>query len=118
MPLNPSSFPLSSAPASHQPPLCPGALLEDLQHRRGLEAIEPFFRPVGSADPVEAVHTIRKVQRADAEENVLVIIAHDAYLKGVVDFFPERANGWSGLGWGEQVRWAFVRDFKICGVEE
>jgi len=57
-----------------------------------------------------ARETIRKVQRFDGDEDILVIAAHDKSLYDVVEYFPEEANGWKGKGWKGRGRWGFLRD--------
>ena len=60
----------------------------------------------------DANETLRKVQAFDADDRVLVVIAHDYTLLEVVDFFPKEANGWKAKGWKEEGRWGFLRDFQ------
>ena len=47
----------------------------------------------------------------DAQENILVMIAHDNTMLDVVDFFPHSANDWKSKGWREKGLWKFLRDF-------
>lgn len=63
-------------------------------------------------DVEEAKRTIEKTWVADRSEDVLFVFAHDATMKGVVDFFPKRANAWKEKGWRDQVLWRFVEDFE------
>lgn len=59
------------------------------------------------------------MQKLDACDNVLVIIAHDTSLEGVVDTFPHgTANGWKERGWKERVRWRFLREIEHAGRAE
>ena len=52
----------------------------------------------------------------DADENVLVCIAHDGGLLGVLDFYPHGdINGWKEKGWKEQTRWGFVNELPVDG---
>ncbi len=89
-------------------------MLEDLQQGRGLTASQPFFRPVGAFHHQEALQVIQNLQRADADENILVVIAHDAYLHGIVEFFPADANDWKAKKWRDAARWNFLMDFVVC----
>jgi hypothetical protein len=54
----------------------------------------------------------------DACENVLVVLAHDKSLLGVVDLVPTEVNEWKRKGWKEAGRWRFLRDFTdaACNV--
>ncbi|KAL3440877.1 Metallo-hydrolase/oxidoreductase [Aspergillus insuetus] len=93
--------------------VCPGAIFEHL-HRDG-DRTKPFYgqaRPgIPLCDPEVAEETIIKVQEADVDPHVLVVIAHDMYLRGVVDFFPESANDFVRKGWVGKCRWRFLKDF-------
>ena len=59
-----------------------------------------------------ARETIQKVMETDADEKVLVVMAHDDTLLEVVDFFPKYLDGFVGKGWAEEGRWTFLRDFR------
>ncbi|PGH18833.1 hypothetical protein AJ79_00246 [Helicocarpus griseus UAMH5409] len=91
--------------------------LAHLQISRGREPGTPFFDPALNHDVVEGKRTIEKLQEADVHERVLVVLAHDAGLRGVMDFFPERADEWWEKGWGRgkgmQGRWGFLKDFGV-----
>ena len=69
-----------------------------------------------------AIETIRRLEDFDCqgagegkegenEVNVFTVIAHDASLVGVVDFYPQNANAWREKGWAREGRWAFLGDF-------
>ncbi|KAL2789223.1 beta-lactamase-like protein [Aspergillus keveii] len=92
---------------------CPGAIFEHLL--RDGDRKEPFYgqaRPgIPLCDPEVAEETIVKVQEADGDQNVLVVIAHDMHLRGVVEFFPEAANEFVRKGWVAKCRWKFLKDF-------
>jgi hypothetical protein len=94
---------------------CPGSLFDDIL-RDGNK--KPFFvipdLPGGKGiayDVQEAQETVHKVMEADANAEVLVVMAHDATLLDVVDFFPKYANDFKEKGWVEEGRWLFLRDF-------
>jgi len=57
-----------------------------------------------------AIQTIKDTQIADAQQDVFFIYAHDATIRGVVDFFPLPANDWRKKGWREKTLWAFLTD--------
>jgi glyoxylase-like metal-dependent hydrolase (beta-lactamase superfamily II) len=93
---------------------CPGSIFEDL-YRDG-DGKKPFYtiaRVEGGVayNADEAEETIEKVMEADAQDEVLVIMAHDDSLSGVVDFFPKYANEFKSKGWVEEGRWLFLKDF-------
>ena len=66
----------------------------------------------------EAIRSIEKAQKADADDNVLFIYAHDASVRGVMDMFPKDANDWQQKGWREKMFWAFLDDFKVAVQSE
>ena len=55
--------------------------------------------------------TIRKVQQLDVQDNILVILAHDASIKHVLKYWPESANGWMNEGWKSECTWSFLKDY-------
>jgi hypothetical protein len=40
--------------------------------------------------------------RMSAEENVMVILAHEMEIEGVADFWPGDLSGWKQKGWKEE----------------
>ena len=97
---------------------CPGAIFSDIL-RDG--DTTPFYSVVkgtpGSSsgyDAEVAEMTIEKLQEADARPDVLVVLAHDADLLNVVDFFPKYANDFMKNGWAQKGRWLFSKDFAIA----
>ncbi|KAL6415844.1 metallo-beta-lactamase superfamily protein [Ilyonectria robusta] len=95
---------------------CPGAIFEHLLRNGDRE--KPFYgqlRPgLLLSDPDVAEQTIEKVQEADASKAIMVIIAHDTHLAGVIDFFPKYATDFMAKGWLEKTRWAFLKDFSAA----
>lgn len=91
-------------------PPCPGAEFEALQKRRSRSPQQPFFDPAMGLSIPEAIRSITKAQKADADENVLFIYAHDASVHGVVDLFPLTINDWKKKGWRDRMLWAFLED--------
>lgn len=80
---------------------------------------EPFLLPTTTHDAPAFNTTISLMQKLDACDNVMVVIAHDTSLEGVVDTFPQgTVNGWKQRGWKERVRWRFLRDFVHAGRAE
>lgn len=98
---------------------CPGAIFEEIQKSRNRTPArtEPFFDPAMGKDIPMAIETIKKLQVADGDDNVLYIFAHDGKIRGVVDLFPNKANDWKQKGWREQLLWRFLEDFETAAVE-
>jgi glyoxylase-like metal-dependent hydrolase (beta-lactamase superfamily II) len=95
---------------------CPGSMFDGLL--RDGDNKKPFYviaRPEDGSgvahDADEAEVTIEKVMEADANDEVLVVMAHDDSLLDVVDFFPEYANEFKQKGWSEKGRGLFLKDF-------
>ena len=91
---------------------CPGAAFEAVQKSRHRSLTKPFFDPAMGLSIPEAIRSIEKAQKADADDNVFFIYAHDASVRGVVDLFPASANEWQKKGWREKVFWSFLADFE------
>ena len=51
------------------------------------------------------------MEQFDAHENILVVIAHDGSLLGLMEIFPKSLNGWGGTGLKQRGKWAFLQDF-------
>ncbi|KAI1175057.1 beta-lactamase-like protein [Nemania sp. FL0916] len=100
---------------------CPGELFEKLLPD-GKEA--PFYQPTTKTPSVHfdvptAVETIKRLQEADAHENILIVPAHDASFLNVADFFPKTANEFMKKGWVRKTRWAWLAEFaKAVGQDE
>jgi glyoxylase-like metal-dependent hydrolase (beta-lactamase superfamily II) len=106
-PLDPSSI----AP-------CPGAIFDPIL-RNGSRTTpiyqitrDPEGKTGAAANLIEAECTITKVQEADAQKRIFVIMAHDSTLLNVVDFFPKYADNFIEKGWVERAKWKFLEDFK------
>lgn len=94
--------------------VCPGALFEHLLPDGG-DRTKPFYKIATGGvtlDVEEAQRTIEKMQEADAQDKVLVVIAHDATVVNVLDFFPKYMNDFVSKNWVGKTRWAFLKDFK------
>lgn len=114
LPLPSSISPNPFDPKSPTP--CPGSLFNDLLRDKDKE--KPFYEiaKLGekgvASDADEADETIRKVEEADAHDDIFVVMAHDETLLGVVDFFPKTANNFKENGWVNETRWLFLKDFR------
>ena len=83
--------------------------------------VSPFYQPCSRADswyvdPQRARESIRKLMALDADERVLVLIAHDPAVMKVLPFYPEYVmNGWYEAGWKQKLRWGFLDEFPVEG---
>jgi len=114
---NPMSWKDEKNP-SYQAPFCPGAAFEQLQKERGFSVDEPILQPTFGYDIPLALHTIGKLQEADVNENVFVLIAHDKFARDLVDHFPKSLNDWKARGWAPKLQWAFLKDFELYWKEK
>ncbi|TFK48513.1 Metallo-hydrolase/oxidoreductase [Heliocybe sulcata] len=67
----------------------------------------PPTQPSVYVDSSIATESIRKLGAFDAHPDVLVLLAHDASVQDVVNYWPEKANNWKQEGWKEK-RWGFL----------
>ncbi|KAJ3012767.1 hypothetical protein HKX48_006095 [Thoreauomyces humboldtii] len=113
----PSPF-SSTSPIHPSPGICPGSLItSDVHPHRS--TVRPFYNVTDAPgrDTQLAEQAVTHLQDFDADENVFVVIAHDASLLGVVDFWPLSANTWKEKGWKEKTRWLFLKDI-VVGREQ
>ena len=81
----------------------------------------PFYElssttPSAFPDHYTSVDSLRKLEKFDADPNVLVIIAHDTAPLDVMTFFPRGTiNDWKAKGWKEKMHWHFVNELPIDG---
>ncbi|KFZ02731.1 hypothetical protein V501_09471, partial [Pseudogymnoascus sp. VKM F-4519 (FW-2642)] len=79
---------------------CPSSLFLSLHPSSSATA--PFYtlaldskgKSLVCVDVNDAEHTLESAREVDAGEEVLVVMAHDASLGGVVECWPQTANGW------------------------
>jgi len=96
---------------------CPGDLFNQFHPcaTQGTTNSSPFV-VVGEKSPAIDVTAARevvdKIKAFDADENILVIAAHDWSLKDVIQFYPQSANAWKEKEWKEKGRWRFLVDFQ------
>ncbi|PVH95102.1 Metallo-hydrolase/oxidoreductase [Periconia macrospinosa] len=67
--------------------------------------------PAMQEDLGKAQETIEKLKVFDGRDDVLIVIAHDATLLDVMEFFPKDMNNWKGKRWADRGRWRFLEDF-------
>jgi glyoxylase-like metal-dependent hydrolase (beta-lactamase superfamily II) len=113
----PHTVTLSPHPSSF-PHACPGEILQMHIHPEQ-SATKPFYhaREGFNEDEKVADWSIDGLTEFDADERVFVVIAHDASLTDVIDFYPAKANRWFEKGWGKDGHWQFLADFSV-GLEE
>lgn len=92
--------------------LCPGAAWEHLQSSRGRKVNDTLYDMSFGQDIPLATKTVGRLQELDCDERIFVIIAHDSTVRDGVDHFPKSLNHWRQQGWGEKLKWAFLRDLK------
>ena len=64
----------------------------------------------------ETAASIQKLQAFDADENVLICIAHDMSLKGTLPFYPETLNEWKSRDLKTKAFWEPLKDFDLEGT--
>lgn len=75
--------------------------------------------PALPTDYSAALRTVENIKELDACEDVLVVLAHDATLKGNVDFYPSKINDWKEKGYGKKTKWLFYKDLEnAMGVKK
>lgn len=111
MSVPPSISPHPCDPDSDRP-LCPGHAFEELQRSRGRGPKDTLFDMTFGLDISLATKTVEQLQELDCDENIFVIIAHDSTVRDGVAHFPESLNSWKERGWGEKLKWAFLRDLE------
>ncbi|KAJ3170397.1 hypothetical protein HDU88_009026 [Geranomyces variabilis] len=109
----PSPF-SSISPIHSQPGICPGSFITSEIHPHN-SSTRPFYNIANAPgrDIKAAELAVTHLQKFDADESVLVVIAHDETLLGIVNFWPLPANTWKEKGWKETSRWLFLRDLAV-----
>ncbi|KAF9022144.1 hypothetical protein BDZ89DRAFT_1070883 [Hymenopellis radicata] len=64
--------------------------------------------PSAYHDREQAIQTIGKLAALDADANILLLLAHDSTLPGVIDEFPKDVKAWKEKGWKDKLMWAFM----------
>jgi glyoxylase-like metal-dependent hydrolase (beta-lactamase superfamily II) len=81
----------------------------------------PFYKPCSRSDswyvnPTQAQQSIEHLKAVDADDRVLVLIAHDPSLMDVLPFYPNgKLNNWRAAGWKMLLRWRFLNELPING---
>ena len=53
---------------------------------------------------------LKTAEAFDADDSIMVIMAHDWTLLKIMDYFPQSANGWHEARWKKRGRWEFLKD--------
>jgi hypothetical protein len=53
-------------------------------------------------DPVVNTQSVSRLTRLSAEENIMVILAHEGEVEGVLPVWPRNINQWKANGWKEE----------------
>ncbi|KIW19991.1 hypothetical protein PV08_00566 [Exophiala spinifera] len=76
---------------------------------QALSRTAPFSRVAGPEhDLGESQQSANKLADFDGERDILTVLAHDASLQDVLDFFPRKANGWREKGWKREGHWRWL----------
>ncbi|KIX00273.1 uncharacterized protein Z518_10412 [Rhinocladiella mackenziei CBS 650.93] len=98
---------------------CPGMWIQEYVHPKK-SATEPFLGPNAGVNehPEQADHSVSAMEEFDANEDILVCIAHDPALLGNVDFYPKKLNDWKKQEKKEAVKWSFCGDFDVRAAKK
>ncbi|EXJ70390.1 uncharacterized protein A1O5_06458 [Cladophialophora psammophila CBS 110553] len=76
---------------------------------QALSRTTPFSKVAGPEhDLAESQRSADKLASFDGAQNILTILAHDASLLDVLEFFPRKANGWKEKGWKREGHWRWL----------
>ena len=110
---------INPTPFKRRAGICPGHLLQDI-HPHGA-ADKPFYYVTESFAHHKATAdwTIDGLGEYDANENVLLLLAHDDAIVDPpkIDFYPESINDWYKNKVAQKIKWLFLGDFESA-VEE
>ncbi|KAI0436676.1 Metallo-hydrolase/oxidoreductase [Xylaria telfairii] len=92
--------------------VCPGHVFIDHVHPDHSDNT-PFTQiKAGHSYDVESSRkSLEQMQLFDADENIIVIMAHDYTMLPVMEFWPQTANDWHKANWKESGRWLFLNYF-------
>ncbi|KAL2676500.1 hypothetical protein Neosp_010259 [[Neocosmospora] mangrovei] len=81
----------------------------------------PYYQPCSRADSwyvdsPEALKSVNALMSLDADDKVLVLIAHDPSIVGALPLFPNGTlNHWHQTGWKQLLRWRFLAELPVNG---
>lgn len=90
------------------------SLCAEMDSTKSNAKTDAFFRvsPALTSNHSQALETVEKIKVLEGSGKVFVILAHDATLRGHVDFYPEKINDWKQKGYDSRTRWLFSKDLK------
>lgn len=95
-------------------PACPGHLLQDINPHKAAD--KPFYYVTKSFahDKSLADWTLDGLGEFDAQDNVLLLVAHDPAIvdPAQLDFYPQPLNDWHAKGIAKKIKWLFLADFE------
>lgn len=91
--------------------VCPGELFVNIHPEHSDNS--PFLKIKGGHpwNLEMARSALKSMEPFDADENIMVITAHDYTLLPILSFWPKEANVWYEENWGQKGRWEFLKDF-------
>ncbi|KAK3703815.1 hypothetical protein LTR37_014261 [Vermiconidia calcicola] len=105
---------LNPSPLKRRPAPCPGELLQHV-HADG-RPDKPFYNVTKSFahDKAVADWTIEGLGEFDANDNVLLLTAHDDAVvdPAQFDFYPKPLNDWHEKDVAKKIKWLFLGDFE------
>lgn len=94
---------------------CPTEFIAQMHHLysqpdgQTLSRTTPFSRVAGPEhDLAESQQSANKLADFDGERDILTVLAHDASLQDVLDFFPRKANDWKEKEWKPEGHWRWL----------
>lgn len=89
-----------------------GSCFEHVLHTLTGTTDQPFFLSAAAqvVDLEALTQTRLLAQKADADENIWVVCAHDPTVSQVAEFYPSPANDWQAKGWRSKTLWSFLGD--------
>ena len=121
--IRPSSF--SPLPAAMSPPSIPqskpSGSAQTSEDNNGNQArYTPFLEPcLGVYQDIEASKkSICGLQQFDGADDVLILLAHDTSIEGVIKTFPHALNDWKQQGYRETIRWSSIHKLKVVKTSD
>jgi hypothetical protein len=123
----PDTLPESTPLDPGLPSPCPSSIFLNAHpiQDKSLACKTPFYnlthdKHSSYTDREQAVEDIEKMKSFDANEDVLVLLAHDrTLLQGILPVFNEQPEenlrDWKEKGWREKLRWGWLNDLPRNG---
>lgn len=96
--------------------VCPGHLLQQVHFEQSANKSYYLVKKSFAHDLEQCNWTIEGLQEFDAQDNVLMVLAHDDSVLDVLDFFPKEANDWHSKELAQKSRWRFLKDFETAAT--